>query len=82
MKRKIKATIRYMVDKYHPEYLYIKNPEQEQEYTDTYTFDENYFGKLNRAEMETYCKHDLMLVAGGGYTAAHIHNIKFTFAEV
>ena len=85
-KKKIKGTIYYTVDKYHPDYQYIPNPEKVQEFSDTYMFDVNNPRSMQyRATMEnmiSYMKHDLMLVAGGGYTTAHIHNISFEFKEV
>ncbi len=43
MKKKIKATIYYYVDKKHPDIQHIGNPEAEQSFTDIYTFDTNYF---------------------------------------
>lgn len=77
---KIKGTIFYMVDKYHPDYQYIRDPENEQTFTDTYTFDERYFPYLENCK--EYMKRDLMLVAGGGYTVGNIHNIRFEFEKV
>lgn len=85
-KKNIKGTIYYTVDKFHPDYQYILNPEKVQEFSDTYMFDVNNPRSMQYGatmeEMISYMKHDLMLVAGGGYTAAHIHNISFEFKEV
>ena len=36
---KIKATIYYMVDTDHPDYKYIKEPDAQQQFSGTYTFD-------------------------------------------
>ena len=84
--KKIKATIYYTVDKKHPDYKYIKNPDRVQEFSDTYTFDtDNYRSICYGAtvdQMENYIKNDLKLIAGGGYDSKHIHNIKFEFEKV
>ena len=77
MKKQIRATIYYMVDKNHPDIQYIKNPSEIQSFTDTYTFDTGYFE--SREDMENYCKRDLKLVAGGGYNTDHIHKVRFEF---
>jgi len=88
-KKKIRGTIRYTMDKYHPDYsctLPVKDRDKVQEFSDTYMFDVNNPRSMQYgATMEnmiSYMKHDLMLVAGGGYTTAHIHNISFEFKEV
>ena len=41
--------------------------------SDTYTFNSDY----TEEEAIIYIKHDLKLVAGGGYNTDHIHNVKF-----
>lgn len=80
MKKSIRATIYYTVDSEHPDIQYIKNPSEIQSFTDTYTFDTNYF--TSRSDMENYAKNDLRLVAGGGYNSKHIHNVSFEFKAV
>lgn len=80
MKKSIRATIYYTVDSEHPDIQYIKNPSEIQSFTDTYTFDTNYFA--SRSDMENYAKNDLRLVAGGGYNSKHIHNVSFEFKAV
>ena len=42
-------------------------------FSDTYTFNSDY----TEEEVIIYIKHDLKLVAGGGYNTDHIHNVKF-----
>lgn len=80
MRKSIKATIFYMVDKHHPDIKYIGNPAEEQSFTDTYTFDTDVFGNL--MDMKAYAANDLRLVAGGGYDTKHIHKCRFEFEEV
>lgn len=74
-KVKIKGTIYYMVDKSHPDYQYIKNPDAVQKFSDTYTIDKDKFWSMENVEQ--YIKNDLALVAGGGYNTEHIHNVTF-----
>lgn len=74
-KVKIKATIYYMIDTGHPDYRYYKKPEGLHEFSDTYTIDIDKFVSMD--DVENYIKHDLALVAGGGYNAAHIHKVRF-----
>lgn len=75
--RKIRATIYYTIDKYHPDYIYTENPEEEQSYTDTYTIDMNYFNGMDH--VKSYIKNDLRTVAGGGYTTSSTHNVRYEF---
>ncbi len=88
-KKKIRGTIYYTMDKYHPDYWYtlpVTDRDKVQEFSDTYMFDVNNPRSMQYGatmeQMKAYIKHDLMLIAGGGYTAAHIHNIRFEFKEV
>lgn len=78
--RKFRATIYYTVNKYHPDYLYIKNPEEEQSFTDDYTVDMNYFNGLDHVKQ--YIKNDLRVIAGGGYSTAYTYNVRYTFEEL
>lgn len=81
-KKSIKATIFYTVDEDHPDYTCIKEPEKVQSFTDIYTFDMDYLGDPSITALQSYCKRDLRLVAGGGYNSKHIHNVRFNFEEV
>ena len=74
------GTIYYTVDKQHPDYSCISEPEKEQSFTDTYRFDTYILGNVTIAEMKTYIKNDLRLVAGGGYNSKHIHKVRFEFS--
>ena len=82
MRKSIKATIFYMVDKRHPDIKYIGNPAEEQSFTDTYTFDLDRCGNLTTMDMKAYAANDLRLIAGGGYDTKHIHKVRFEFEEV
>lgn len=82
MKKSIKATIFFKVDKGHPDYAGIKEPGKEQSFTDTYIFNTDILGNVPISEMKTFCKQDLKLIAGGGYNSKHIHNVRFNFEEV
>lgn len=79
-KVKIKGIIFYTVDKSHPDYQYIKNPDEVQKFSDVYTMDTSYFP--DQYSREYYIKNDLALIAGGGYTTDHIHNVSFEFERV
>ena len=78
---KIKAKIYHTVKETHPD---IQNmPEKDWKgreftYEDVYTFDHNW--DLEKAI--AFMKHDLELIAGGGYNTRHIDNIRFEFKEV
>ena len=76
---KILATIFYTIDEYHPDILLYedKNPNTIQTFSDVYRIDKSRFYGLD--DMYAYIKHDLALVAGGGYSSAHIHNVRFEF---
>lgn len=76
---KVKATIWYKVDKGHPD---ITKSDIEDgvldrtlEFTDTYTIDPDRF--WSSEDIDHYIKHDLALVAGGGYDTDHIYNVKY-----
>lgn len=80
MIKEIKATIQFTVDKKHPDYKYMENPNGVQEFSDTYRFDLDILGgDVTTDEMKSYIRRDLRLVAGGGYNSDHIHNVKFIF---
>lgn len=88
-KKKIKGTIYYTMDEYHPDYwrtLPVTDRDKVQKFSDTYMFDVNNPRSMQYGatmeDMTSYMKYDLMLTAGGGYTVAHIHNISFEFKEV
>lgn len=76
---KFKATIRFRVDSEHPDIQYIKNPDEIQEFSDTYTFSHRY---TSLDYIHNYIKYDLSLVAGGGYNTDHIHDVEFDIVKL
>lgn len=81
---KYKATIKYRIKDTHPDIKYVKDwhPLKDYESTDIYSFDTDYFEWQDKKERELYMKHDLALVAGGGYTTDHIWNVDYTFERI
>lgn len=84
----ITGTIYYTVDQDHPDYdSIIGDPTRELSYSDTYTFDiydpvlnpAGYWTMNQTDAMREHIKHDLALVAGGGYNTKHIHNVRYVF---
>ena len=75
MKSKYHGKIMYTMDKSHPDIEYAKDWTENKVYAfkDEYTFDACY----THEDIIDYIKHDLSLVAGGGYNTEHIHNVKF-----
>ena len=74
---KVKGVIRYKVKKNHPDLKYIDGDKRydEFEFCDVYNIDtDNFWG---RDHIESFIKHDLALVAGGGYDTDTIKNVKF-----
>lgn len=75
MKIQYSGKISYTIDKHHPDIKCIEGWTEDKIYTfeDIYSIDMGY----TEEEMMSYIKHDLMLVAGGGYNKSHIHNVNF-----
>ena len=73
--KKYHGKIIYTIDKAHPDIKYVADYTEEKIFTyeDVYTFN----GEYSKDFVAEYIKQDLMLVAGGGYNADHIHNVKF-----
>lgn len=73
---KIKGVIKYKVKKNHPDLKCIPEDERDKtlEFCDIYTIDTNCFN--GRDDIENYIKHDLKLVAGGGYNTDTIKDAK------
>lgn len=77
--RKYKAKISYTMDKDHPDKDYVVGGWKEDkryEFEDAYTFADMY-DNVDEKELYSRIKHDLMLVAGGGYNTDHIHDVVF-----
>ena len=81
---KYKATIKYRIKETHPDLKYIEDwySLKDFEYTDIYIFDTDYFRWNEVYERKEYMKHDLALVASGGYTTDHIWNVDYTFERI
>lgn len=77
--KKYEAFIFYTMDENHSDLEYIKDWKKGKVYyyNDTYTFEDGY----TKEDMYAYMKADLKLVAGGGSTTKHIHNVSFKFLE-
>lgn len=77
---RVYARIDYTVDAEHPDIKYLKDWAQNKIYSfeDVYHFN----NELPISEIEDYIKDDLMLVAGGGYTTEHVHNVNFTIYKI
>ena len=77
--KKYEAFIFYTMDENHSDLEYIKDWKKGKVYyyNDTYTFEDGY----TKEDIYAYMKADLKLVAGGGSTTKHIHNVSFKFLE-
>ena len=75
---KFKATIKYDCAANHPD----APNERGRKYTDTYTFHPDFWAYGEPDEMRRYIKHDLALIAGGGYKTSTIKNVKFVIKEL
>ena len=82
MKVKYVATIKYKMFKTHPDIECVRewSRDKEFEYRDVYTMDMEYF--FSKEEAIDYIKHDLRLIAGGGYNSDHIWNEKFDIRRI
>lgn len=69
------AKIYYKIKKTHPDIGCVKDwtPEKVFEFEDVYGFQEGWYEPDYEKD---YIKHDLALVAGGGYNTDHISNIR------
>lgn len=76
-----KAKIIYKVDGNHPD---IQDMDSSLWYDKIFTYEDEYYFH-NRdwtyEEAVKYIKHDLKLVAGGGYNYNHIYDVKFEIEE-
>ncbi|WP_341323421.1 hypothetical protein NSQ62_08075 [Solibacillus sp. FSL H8-0523] len=82
MKKMFRAVITFKVKDSHPDIEYIKNPDETLSHEDVYTMNTDYFN--NEDEMINYIKHDLSLVASGGYSynLEHIKNVVFDIKRI
>ena len=73
---KIKGVVHYKMKKNHPDLQCIPEDERDKtfEFCDIYTIDTDCFD--GREDIEAYIKHDLKLVAGGGYSTDTIKDVR------
>ena len=79
LKRRFHGEITFTMDKGHPDVRCVENWTEDKimKFADYYEFSADY----TKDEIESYIKHDLMLVAGGGYNTDHIHNVNFEIRQ-
>ena len=80
-KKVFKAAITYNMTSEHPDIDCVENPKEALTFEDTYYMDIEYWDN-NEEEMIYFIKHDLALVAGGGYSTEHIYNVKFNIEKI
>ena len=82
MQVKIRGEIKYKVKKNHPDLKYIPEGKRDevQEFDDVYYIDMDYFEDMDA--VKSYIKHDLALVAGGGYATDTIKNVSYKFERL
>ena len=80
-KIKFKAKISYTMGENHPDRKYISDFSTSKIFTfeDVYIFD---YGIYSISELKAYIKHDLMLVAGGGYNTKNVCNAAFEIERI
>lgn len=79
LKRRFHGKITFTMDKEHPDVKCVEDWTEDKvmKFADYYEFSTDY----TKDEIESYIKHDLMLVAGGGYNTDHIHNVTFEIRQ-
>lgn len=82
MKSKIYAKIEYKIKKNHPDIKYVKDWSKDKiyEFDDTYYIDNDYF--YCEDQIKSYIKHDMELVAGGGYDTKGIEIVNYETRRV
>ena len=82
MKVRYRGKINYTMDNKHPDFKCVKDCTEDKVITfeDIYYIDKDYF--WSQDEIIDYIKHDLKLVAGGGYNTDHIHNVTFEIKQI
>lgn len=79
LKYRFHGKITFTMDKEHPDVKCVEDWTEDKvmKFADYYEFSTDY----TRDEIESYIKHDLMLIAGGGYNTDHIHNVTFEIKQ-
>jgi hypothetical protein len=78
---KFKAKLFCTIDADHPDRSCIADwmPGKVLTFEDVYTFNDSMY---SFDEAVSYMKKDLLMVAGGGYNAAHVHNVQYDIRKV
>ena len=78
--KKYYGKISYTMDANHPDIKYAEDWTEDKVYTyqDKYCFTEDW----EKEDIISHIKHDLKLVAGGGYNTNHIHNVEFFINKI
>lgn len=77
--------ITYEIDENHPDVNYVVGGWHKGkmfEYEDTYDFNEIFDSPYGCDIIVNHIKTDLKLIAGGGYSTDHIHNVKFEIRRI
>lgn len=76
----LKGTISYRMEKGHPDWDCVKDHRKRLSFYDIYQFDTDWFPSYE--SMESHMKHDLKLVAGGGYSTDYVKKVRYQFDVV
>ena len=82
---KYKATLQYKILPTHPDIKYVVggwNPDKVYEYDDIYIFNREIIDFEEFESLSNFMKHDLALVAGGGYNTDGIKIVDFTVKKL
>ena len=77
--------ITYEIDENHPDVNNVAGGWHKGkvfEYEDTYEFDGRLYSPEDHDIFVNFIKRDLKLVASGGYSSGHIHNVKFEIRRI
>lgn len=80
LKVRYKGKITHTIDKGHKDFQYVNDWTKDKTFTyeDIYTFTQDY----SMEDIKAYIEHDLKLVASGGYSIGHIHNVEIEITQV
>lgn len=78
----IKAKINYTIDTTHPDFSCVKDWEEGKvfSYEDTFHINPEWFYGMD--DIVEFIHEELALVAGGGYSASHIHSVEYSLEVI